>query len=711
MSNPYIIDRPLTARDLFFGREGELRRLAKQLNSGRHLVLVFGRPSVGKTSFLNQLPPRLATHYRAQVIDLNPILQDSAEPLWAILLGVAQALGLTAPSPDAFREGPEEYTVSYLRVPLAGKGAEDQVHGTPAVVCLDGLTVHALARAPWREALRKLPALLEMAGLRLVVAVQGHPAELAPDSLSDHVAAITLGPLQPEETEDLIMSPVRGVLAHDYEAVQRIHRLCGGHPYYAQLYGYTIFEERAAAGWARSVDIEAACERVVERGAPLFERTYEGCAPLERIALAAFAELKGGGGLCSAGELRAHLGRLGVDIPTADLESALASLCGHGLLERLGGETYRFAIDLFRLWLRSQRPTVDAVNDARRLRQVRLRRTSGHAKRPVDWLGVTLWVVAGALAVAIAASWRSRQRAIVWTAEPAPVPTQAAFSHPPTPTVIPPTPDTGVALGNIVFMAREGDESNWSIYSMRSDGSDPTRLSKGESNDTSPSLSPDGRRIVFVSDRDRNREIYAMNSDGGAPANLTLHPSEDWTPCWSPDGQRVAYSSFRDGNWEIYVMNADGSKPVRLTQHPAMDYSPAWSPDGRSIAFVSSRDGNLEIYVMDADGRNARRLTSDPATDQAPCWSPDGTQIIWASYRTGNMELFMANSDGSNATNVTKDSAADDHGPSWAPRGRRIAFYSNRDGGWDIYTLDLDSGQRVNLTQSALQEQAPHWGR
>ena len=135
--------------------------------------------------------------------------------------------------------------------------------------------------------------------------------------------------------------------------------------------------------------------------------------------------------------------------------------------------------------------------------------------------------------------------------------------------------------------------------------------------------------IAFVSERDGNMEIYVMDADGGNQQRLTNNPDNDWNPSWSPDGKRIVFRSNRDGHVhvihgiptsEIYVMDADGGNQQRLTENRVYDYSPSWSPDGKRIAFTSERDGNSEIYVMDADGGNQRNLTNNRHSDFGPAW-------------------------------------------------------------------------------------------
>ena len=271
--------------------------------------------------------------------------------------------------------------------------------------------------------------------------------------------------------------------------------------------------------------------------------------------------------------------------------------------------------------------------------------------------------------------------------------------------------------------------SAYEIYVMDTDGGNQRRLTNDPANDYAPSWSPDGRRIAFVSDRDGHvnergsplPEIYVMNADGGNQQNLTNHPSDDRSPSWSPDGKRIVFQSDREGrfNDDIYVMDADGGNLQILTDNRNDDEDPSWSPDGERIAFSSSREGHVEdkfgitdeIYVMDADGGNQRRLTDNRNNDWYPVWSPDNQRIAFASDRKGDFvsfDIYVMDADGGNQQKLTNHRAWDSS-PSWSPDSQRIVFNSNREGKSDIYVMDAAGGNLQNLTNNPHGDGSPAW--
>jgi Tol biopolymer transport system component len=169
----------------------------------------------------------------------------------------------------------------------------------------------------------------------------------------------------------------------------------------------------------------------------------------------------------------------------------------------------------------------------------------------------------------------------------------------------------------------------------------PRRLTYNSYPDILPVASADGKKIAFVSARDENadhfgdREIYVMNTaperSNNQPVQLTDNgyrasgePINDESPDFSPNGRKIVYHSNRTGDLEIIVMRAtDGRGKKNLTHNPARDSSPAFSPDGNMIAFASERDGEWEIWKMKADGTKPTQVTKNTNYyDRHPDWQP-----------------------------------------------------------------------------------------
>jgi Tol biopolymer transport system component len=189
-----------------------------------------------------------------------------------------------------------------------------------------------------------------------------------------------------------------------------------------------------------------------------------------------------------------------------------------------------------------------------------------------------------------------------------------------------------------------------------------------------------------------------MGARGGAVRRLTRKGSNAF-PAWSPDGKRIVFVSDRDGNLELYVMNADGSGQTRLTRNPAVDGSPAWSRDGHSIACGCEHGGNFDIYLLTVLGEGAKRLTRDDAIEADPSWSQD-REIAYERKSEGVSEIYVVDLEIGEHRRLT--SGGD---PAWSPDSRRIAFV--RDG--DIYLIDPDGRRLRKLTRGPGDDEFPGW--
>ncbi len=166
-------------------------------------------------------------------------------------------------------------------------------------------------------------------------------------------------------------------------------------------------------------------------------------------------------------------------------------------------------------------------------------------------------------------------------------------------------------------------DGNTELFRTHPDGGGtPKRLTKNWAIDVSPSWSPDGKHIVFVSDRAGHPDLYVLQPETEKIRRLTFEGSYNADPDWSPRGDGIVYVSRVNGRFQIFRIRPDGTDRRQLTKGAGDHLKPSWSPDGRLIVFSADQEGSQDLYLMRGDGTGVKRLTWSPHGESDPAWSP-----------------------------------------------------------------------------------------
>jgi TolB protein len=256
-----------------------------------------------------------------------------------------------------------------------------------------------------------------------------------------------------------------------------------------------------------------------------------------------------------------------------------------------------------------------------------------------------------------------------------------------------------------------------------------------EGYDADPSVSPDGKWLVFSSTRHSEQpDIYLQRADGLAVTQITADESDDAYPQFSRDGKQIAFASNRSGNWDIYVMDADGNRVRQLTRTPAQELHPTFSPDGNRVAYsaLGTRSGQWELWTLDLRTAERRMI----GHGLFPNWSPRGERDVIAFQRARQRgtrwfsawTLELVNGEAREITEVAYSGTNAIVGPTWSADGTRIAFCTiadpdanatekknarSRTGtpAQDIWTINADGTHRTRITDGRGVNAMPTWAR
>ena len=223
----------------------------------------------------------------------------------------------------------------------------------------------------------------------------------------------------------------------------------------------------------------------------------------------------------------------------------------------------------------------------------------------------------------------------------------------------------------------------------------------------SPSWSPDGSELAYVTFHDRKAKVIIRNVRQGSTREVAAFRGSNSSPAFSPDGRTLAVTLSKDGGSHVYLMDRNGANVRRVTESTGIDTEARFSPDGASLFFVSDRGGGPQIYRQPIGGGAAQRVTYNGAYNISPALSPDGKLLAYISRGSGFKVMVMDLGTG-DVRSVSDTS--DDESPSFAPNGRYIIYATKADGRDVLMTTTTDGKFKSKLLESGLDIREPVWG-
>jgi len=264
----------------------------------------------------------------------------------------------------------------------------------------------------------------------------------------------------------------------------------------------------------------------------------------------------------------------------------------------------------------------------------------------------------------------------------------------------------GIFSTRIAYVKENRAGRNYALAVADSDGENEIIAVQGREPIISPSWSPDGGKVAYVSFEDRKPVIYMQDLVTGKRRVIANEKGSNSAPTWSPDGSKLAIALSKSGSYQVYVVNADGSGLRRLSNSNGIDTEPQFSADGQTIYFTSDRSGGPQIYKMSVNGGNATRVTFNGSYNISPRVAPDGKTLAWISQRDGGYSLYAMDLASGQELRLA-DGATE---PSFSPNGKYI-MYANKGGGRTaLAVVSVDGRVKQRLTTKAGNIREPSWG-
>ncbi len=261
----------------------------------------------------------------------------------------------------------------------------------------------------------------------------------------------------------------------------------------------------------------------------------------------------------------------------------------------------------------------------------------------------------------------------------------------------------------IAYVAETGpvNDRKYQLQLADADGENPQSMLTSPRPILSPSWSPDGKQLAYVSFEDREKSaIYIQNRATGKRRKIISRQGINGAPSWSPDGTRLAIVLSFQGNPDIYIVDTATSQTTQVTRNRAIDTEPDWL-DNNTLVFTSNRSGGPQIYQVSASGGRAQRLTFEGNYNASPSVAPDGSGIAMVHREGGDYRIALLDIVTGDFRVLTSGSL--DESPSFAPNAQMVLFATYRGGQQTLGAVSLDGEVEQSFVLGASNVREPTW--